>query len=288
MKRLFFVIVASLLLMACSGTDSKEAGNKNEGEASSAASLKVGDTVVFKFSRQGYVEGTIDRIEGARYTVKYGTSSRDVESIDVHALPKAGEKVNVQSGDVVVAREREKYWPGGIVKNVSPDVIEVELIENGNILKVPHEKVIKVSPSSAAEFKTYAEEVAFTKSAKAKRPTPPAGYKPKTGERVVAEWSASAWWVGEITSVSGDKAKIKWLATFPESELTTDKIMPYPKAATATFLPKESDFVLVKPADDKSQWQYAQVTSASAQSADVKFADGKTRSIKADEYIALN
>lgn len=288
MKSLWLLIAASLLFAACGGDGAKsvepEAENK---ETTAATAPKVGDTVVYKFSRQGYVEGKVEKIEGSRYEIKYGTSTQKVESVDVHALPKAGEKVNVQAGDVVVARLRESYWPGGIVKSVSPDVIEVEVIENGNMMSSPHEKIIKVSPSSAAEFKTYAEEKGFLKDAQSKRPKAPAGYKPKPGERVVAEWSANAWWVGEVVSVTGEKVKLKWPASFPESELTLEKIVPFPKSA-ATVLPKEGDFVLVRPADDKSQWQYAQVTGASGQSAEAKFANGKTRSIKADEYIALN
>jgi exosome complex RNA-binding protein Csl4 len=64
--------------------------------------------------------------------------------------------------------------------------------------------------------------------------------------------------------------------------------MSYPKAETSTTLPKQGDFVLVRPADDKGQWYYAQVTSVSGQTAEAKLADGKTRSIKADEYLALN
>jgi len=257
-----------------------------ENESGSATAPKVGDTVVYKFSRQGYVEGKVEKIE-ARYEIRHGTSTNTVESIYVHALPKAGEKMELQAGDVVVARARDSYWAGSIVKSVSPDLIEVEVIDNGNMMHVPHERVIKVSPASAAEFKKYAEEVGFLKTAKAKRPQAPAGYNPKPGERVVAEWTTDAWWVGEIVSVSSDKVEIKW-PSFPKSELQLEKIMPYPKAETATALPKQGDFVLVKPADDKSQWHYAQVTSVSGQTAEVKFADGKTRSIEADEYIALN
>lgn len=286
MKKLWLIVAASLLLAACGGgagtnTASSEAG-------SGAASPKVGDTVVYKFSQQGYVEGKVEKIEGSRYEIKYGTSTNKVDSVDVHALPKAGEKANIQAGDVVVARVRDAYWPGSIVKSVSPDVIEIEVIENGSSISVPHEKVIKVSPSAAAEFKKYATQVGFIKEAKSKRPNAPAGYKPKAGERVVAEWSAGAWWVGEVVSVSGDKAKLKWPASFPESELAFDKVMPYPKAETSTTLPKQGDFVLVRPADDKGQWHYAQVTSVSAQSAEAKLADGKTRPVKADQYLLLN
>lgn len=285
MRKLWLIVGASLLFVACGGAGTKPA----DGEAASKEAVpKVGDTVVYKFSKQGYVEGKVEKIEGSRYEIKYGTSTNKVESVDVHALPKAGEKASIQAGDVVVTRVRDAYWPGSIVKSVSPDVIEIEVIENGNSMSVPHEKVIKVSPSSAAEFKKYAGEVGFMKDAKSKRPKAPAGYRPKPGERVVAEWSAGAWWVGEVVSVSGDKAKLKWPASFPESELAFDKVMPYPKAATSTTLPKQGDFVLVRPADDKGQWHYAQVTSVSGQTAEVKLADGKTRPVKADEYLALN
>jgi hypothetical protein len=287
MKKFWLIIAASILLAACggAGTGTNSAG----GDApAKAADVKVGDTVVFKFSQQGYVEGKVEKIEGSRYEIKYGTSTDKVDSVDAHPLPKAGEKASVQAGDVVVVREREAYWPGSIVKNVSPDIIEVEVIENGRQLSVPHEKVIKVSPAAAAEFKRYSTEVGFMKEAKSKRPKAPAGYKPKPGERVVAEWSAGAWWVGEIINVSNDKAKIKWPASFPDSELAFDKVMPYPKAETAKTLPKQGDFVLVRPADDRGQWHYAQVTSVTGDTAEVKLGDGKTRSVKADQYLALN
>jgi len=284
MNRLSLMLATSLLMLECGGTGTKPVAN----ESPAAAAPKVGDTVVYKFSKQGYVEGKVEKIEGSRYEIKYGTSTNKVESIDVHALPKAGEKISVQAGDVVVARVRDNYWAGSIVKSVSPDVIEVEVIENGNVMSVPHEKAIKVSPASAAEFKKYASEVGFLKDAKAKHPQAPAGYKPKPGERVVAEWTTNAWWPGEVISVSGQKVKMKWFASFPESELSLEKIMPYPMQGTTRSLPKQGDFVLVKPADDRSQWPYAQVTGVSGQTADVKLADGKTRSIKSDEYIALN
>jgi hypothetical protein len=286
MKHLCLVVLAGLVLTACGGTGTKQAGGSEP--TSAAAAPKVGDTVVYKFSRQGYVEGKVEKIEGSRYEIKYGTSNNKIESIDVHALPKAGDKLDVKAGDVVVARVRDEYWAGSIVKSVTADTLELEVIENGNQLTVPHEKAIKVSPASAAEFKKYADEVGFLRNAKAKRPQAPAGYKPKVGERVVAEWSANAWWVGEVVTVSGEKVKLKWLATFPESELSLEKVMPYPTAATATLMPKQGDFVLVKPGDDKSSWSYAQVTSVSGQSAEVKQADGKTRTIKAGDYIALS
>jgi hypothetical protein len=208
MKKLLLIVAAGILAAACGGAGSGT--NTGGGDSTAkAADIKVGDTVVFKFSKQGYVEGKVEKIEGSRFEIKYGTSTEKVESVDVHPLPKAGEKVSVQAGDVVVARERDAYWPGSIVKNVSPDVIEVEVIDGGRQLSVPHEKVIKVSPAAAAEFKKYSAEVGFMKDAKSKRPKAPAGYKPKQGERVVAEWSAGAWWVGEVISVSNDKAKIK-------------------------------------------------------------------------------
>ena len=285
MKRLWLMVATSVLLTACGGAGTKPDGG---GAGSSATALKVGDTVVFKTSRQGYHEGKVEKVEGSRYEIRYGTSTEKVESVDVHALPQAGEKLNVQPGDAVAVHSDNIYWPGGVVKSVTPEVIEVEIIESGRELNVPHEKVIKVSPASAAELKKYADEMGFLKKAKAKRPQAPAGYKPKPGDRIVAEWSAGAWWPGEVISVSGEKVKIKWPASFPDSELPLEKVMLYPKAGTTTAMPKQGDFVLAKPGDDKSQWQYAQVTSVSGQTAEVKLANGKTRSIKADEYIVLN
>ena len=284
MKKLCVVIVILCGLSGCSLTKS------TGGEAATATDqtkkqLAVGDTAVFKFSRQGYVEGKIQSIDGTRYKLLYGQSTQTVDGVDVYALPKAGAKAEVKAGDIVVAYRREAYWPGAEVKNVNGDVIEVQVIADGDTLNVPNEKIVKVNSAAAAEFKQYAQEVAFLKAAKDGRPHPPAGYKPKAGERVVAEWTDKTWYIGDVVSASSSKAKIKWPASFPQSELVLEKVLPYP-APNATA--QVNDFLVVKPERETSAYVYGQVTSVNGGTVEVKLADGKTRTVKQGEFYVVN
>ena len=201
MMKLCLAIIVLSSLTACSFAG-KSATSHSATTEQSAKKLAVGDSAVFKFSRQGYVEGKVQSIDGTRYKMMYGQSTQTVDAVDVYPLPQAGAKVDVKPGDIVVAHRRDAYWPGAEVKSVNGDVIEVQVISDGDILNVPHEKVIKINSAAAAEFKQYAQEVAFLKAAKTGRPHPPADYKPKAGQRVVAEWTDKTWYIGNVVSAS--------------------------------------------------------------------------------------
>lgn len=281
MKKLCLILSLLAAITACSG------GKNTETEKSNAAGAKpaVGETAVFKFSRQGYVEGKVQSIDGTRYKLMYGQSAQTVDAVDVYALPKSGAKVDVKPGDIVVAHRRDAYWPGAEVKSVSGDVIEVQIIAEGDTVNVPHEKVIKINSAAVAEFKQYGQEVAFLKAAKNGRPHPPADYKPKAGQRVVAEWTDKTWYIGNVVNASSSKAIIKWPTSFPQSQLTLDKVLPYPAPAAS---PKTSDFVIVKQDSENQSFAYAQVTSVNGNSVDVKLADGKTRTVKQGDFYIVN
>ena len=280
-KLSLLLALVALLSAACSG-GSKTSTNT---EKSGAAKPAVGETAVYKFSRQGYVEGKVQSIDGTRYKMMYGQSPQTVDAVDVYALPKAGAKAEVMPGDIVVAHQRDAYWPGAEVKSVNGDVIDVEVVSSGDSLSVPPEKVIKINSAAAAEFKTYAQEVAFLKSAKTGRPHPPADYKPKAGQRVVAEWTDHTWYIGNVVSASPSKATVKWPASFPQSQLTLDKVLPYPAPAAS---PKQNDFVIVKQDSENQSFAYARVTSVNGGTVDVKLADGKTRTVKQGDFYVVN
>lgn len=281
MKKLFLPLSLVVFLSACA------TGGKSDAGSITAAASKpaVGDTAVFKFSRQGYVEGKVQSIEGTRYKMLYGQSPQTVDAVDVYPLPKAGAKADVKAGDIVVAHRRDAYWPGAEVKSVNGDVIEVLIIAEGDTVSVPPEKVIKINAAAVAEFKQYAQEVGFLKAAKTGRPHPPADYKPRAGERVVAEWTDKTWYLGDVVAASANKARIKWPASFPESQLTLEKVLPYPAPAVS---PKNSDFVLVKQDSEHQSFAYAQITSINGSSVEVKLADGKTRTVKQGEFYVVN
>lgn len=293
MKKLWLMIAASLLLTACGGTktdsNSNTAGTDGKPAASNAEKAKVGDTVAFVNGRDGLAEGKIDSMDGMRYKIKYGDSMETKDESDIYPLPKPGSKPQVKVGDMVAAKfSSGAYWAGSEVLSVSDDVIELKGLYYGNTASFAPDKIIVVRAPQAADFRKVKSEKEFATKAQSMRPQPPAGWKPKVGERVIAEWSGGSWWLGEVVSIAGDKVKLKWPASFPNSDLGLDKIMPYPKAGTSTAMPAMNSYVLVKPDSDGGQWYYAQVTAVNGTSADVKFADGKTGSIKADGYIALS
>jgi hypothetical protein len=285
MKKLFVVTVLLFGLTGCNLGGKTEGADGTSATAKAAKALAVGDSAVYKFSRQGYVEGKIQSVDGTRYKILYGQSTQTVDAVDVYALPKAGAKVDVKPGDIVVAYRRDAYWPGAEVKSVNGDVTEVQVIADGDIINVPNEKIVKINSAAAADFKQYAQEVAFLTAAKNGRPHPPADYKPKAGERVVAEWTDKTWYIGDVISASSRKAKIKWPASFPQSQLALEKVLPYP-APVAT--PNINDFLVVKPERETSAFAYAKVTSVNGGTVEVKLADGKTRTVKQGDFYLVN
>lgn len=284
MKKFLLTLVLLSGLTGCN-LGKSETARDGSGAGANKTPVAVGDTAVFKFSRQGYVEGKVQSIDGTRYKLLYGQSPQTVDAVDVYLLPKPGAKVDVKTGDIVVAHQRDAYWPGAEVKNINGDVIEVKAIASGDIINVPHEKIIKINSAAVAEFKQYAQEVVFLAAAKNGRPHPPADYKPKAGQRVVAEWTDKTWYIGNVVAASPSKAKIKWPASFPESQLTLDKVLPYPAPAAS---PKTNDFVIVKQDSEHQSFAYAQVTSVNGSSVEVKMADGKTRTVKPGDFYVVN
>jgi hypothetical protein len=281
MQKSLLMLVLLVGLTACNIGGKPESARDN----STRTQVAVGDTAVFKFSRQGYVEGKVQSIDGTRYKLLYGQSTQTVDAVDVYPLPKSGSKVDVKPGDIVVAHRRDAYWPGAEVKSVNGDVIEVLIIAEGNVVSVPHEKVVKISPAAVAEFKQYAEEVAFLKTAKSGRPHPPTDYKPKAGERVVAEWTDKTWYIGSVISANSNQAKIKWPTSFPQSQLSVEKVLPYPAPAAS---PKPNDFLIVKQDSEQQSFAYAQVTGVNGTSVDVKLSDGKTRTVRQGDFYLVN
>lgn len=281
MKKTLLILALLAGLTSCNLGGKRETANDN----TTRTQVAVGDTAVFKFSRQGYVEGKVQSIDGTRYKLLYGQSTQTVDAVDVYPLPKSDAKVDVTPGDIVVVHQREAYWPGAEVKALNGDVIEVLTVADGTSLSVPHAKVIKINSAAAAEFKRYALEVAFLKSAKSGRPHPPADYKPKAGERVVAEWTDKTWYIGSVVSANSTQAKIKWPTSFPQSQLSVEKVLPYPAPATS---PNTNDFLLVKQDSEQQSFAYAQVTAVNGNSVEVKLADGKTRTVKQGDFYLVN
>ncbi len=277
MKKLLLLIGASLFLSACGAIGDKISGGGSKPQ--------IGDTVLFKSGPINYSEGKIDKIDGAKYEVRAGAAIAKPDVSDVYTLPKAGSKTDAKVGDFVVAFNYQTYWEGGVVKNVSDSLIEVEKASGGK-LNVAQDKIVTVSAAAIAAIKQNIEAKAFEDAGKAKKPVLPKDWKPKAGEKVAAQWSFGSWHVAIIKHVNANNVDIGWQNGWSDGTVAADKIAAYPTAANA--MPKVGDYVIVKPQTDIEEWKFATVTAISGQEAEVKFSDGKTKKVKNTEFIALS
>ena len=291
MKKLWITVFACLALTACGGAKSADSGNSNSGakwNESSSAKPKAGDTVVFKISRDSYGESKIDNVDGTRYKIPYGSTVHTVDETDIYTLPKSGDKADIKVGDFVVAkRGSDLYWTPSEVTKVGDSTIEVDPIRGSGASSLAPEKIIVVHPAAVEEFKKMKDEKGFETRAQAMRPTTVGTYMPKPGDTVVAAWGSSSWYTAKVISVRGDKAKIDW-DVFNDSELSIDKLAPYPKVGSTGASVSVGNVVLVKPSYEKGTWSFGEVTSVSGSSIGIKLSNGEAKSIRADEYVAMN
>lgn len=283
MKKLLLILCASVIFAACG---SKTADNtaattgKTDG-----AKPKAGDTVLFKQSIGGFGEGKIESIDGARYKIPFGSQTYTVDEADVYMIPTPGTNTNLKVGDFVLAkRGTENYWAAAEITKADGKSIEVENLAYGNKTNLSPDQVVAVRPATIEEFKKVKAESGFEKKVGSMRPVVPSGYMPKAGETVVVGWSGNSWYSGKVVSVTGEKVKIKWSTNFPDSDIDLTKVAPYPKVGSTGTPIKAGDIVLVKAAYESSPWTFGEATSDK----EVKFKDGKTRSVRPDEYIVFN
>lgn len=285
MKKLLFILFASVLFAACGSAGGNNAGNTGTATKTDGAKPKQGDTVIFKLSREGFGEGKIESVDGVRYKIPYGSQTYTVDEADVYMIPTPGSNTNLKVGDFVIAkRGNENYWAASEITKVDGKSVEVENLSYGNKTNLSPDQVVVVRPATAEEFKKVKEESGFEKKVANMRPVVPAGYTPKAGDAVVAGWSGNSWYSGKILSVSGEKAKIKWSVNFSDGDVEFKRIAPQPKNGSTGTPMKAGDIVLVKGASDTSRWEFGEATSDK----EVKFKDGKTRNVRPDEYIVFN
>lgn len=182
MKKLLLLACAGIFLSACGAAAEKAGGESKSG--GSAAKMQTGDTVVYKTGPINYNEGKVEKYEAGKYEIRSGSSIPSVDAADVYALPKAGAKSDVKTGDYVVAFSREIYWEGGEVKNVSDDFVEIQSA-GGEKRNVAPEKVGKVSPAAIADIKQSIAAKAFDDAGKTKKAVLPEKWKPRAGDKIV-------------------------------------------------------------------------------------------------------
>jgi hypothetical protein len=288
-KKYYLLAVVLVFAFGCnfsSGTKTEESKPPEEKEA---AKFKVGDTVVAKWTGNSFYEGKIEKIENGKINVKWsdGSSATDIAESDVYTMPAEGSKPDVAVGDMVLAKVgSSSYWNGAEITKIEGDNYGVKTIENAKAAEVGANKIIKVSATTAASLKEKGGSTEFLKAAQAKKPEIPKNFKPKAGEKVLAEWTTNSWWSGKFQKTSGGKATIAWDDGSKPSEVGADKVMPLPKASNAK-MPSENQYVIAKPASG-SKWVYAQTVSIKDKSIEIKDSKGETRTVKAGEFVLLN
>lgn len=286
MKKLLLILCASVFFAACGGGGGGNTGNTGTQTAKTdSAKPKAGDTVLFKQSREGFGEGKVESVDGSRYKIPFGSQTYTVDEADVYMIPTPGSNTDLKVGDFVIAkRGNENYWAAAEITKADGKSIEVENLSYGNKTNLSPDQVVLVRPATIEEFKKVKAESGFEKKVATMRPTVPAGYAPKAGDTVVAGWSGNSWYSGKVISVSGEKAKIKWSVNFSDGDIEFKRIAPQPKTGSTGTPMKSGDIVLVKGTTDNARWEFGEATSDK----EVKFKDGKTRSVRPDEYIVFN
>ncbi len=282
MKKILLILCAAVVFSAC-GVIAEKVGNENE--SGSVVKSQIGDTVVFKAGAANYNEGKIEKIDGGKYEIRSGDRIAKADVADVYALPKPGAKTEVKSGDFVIAYSREIYWAGGEVKNVTADLIEIEPA-SGSKMNVAPDKIIKVSSAATADIKREVEMKAFNETGKTKKPVLPKNWKPKKGDRIAAQWGFGTWHSAIIKNISPNNIDIDWQNGWSDGTVGSEKIAPLP--TTSDPLPKTGEYIIVKPQSDIEEWKFALITGVAGKEAEVKFGDGKTRKVKAGDFIAMN
>jgi hypothetical protein len=277
MKKLLLVMFASLCVSACAGFTEKATGGGD-------AKLKVGDTVVFKLSHGTYGEGKIEAIDGSRYKIPYGTTTPTVDAADVYSLPKTGSSSSLKVGDFVIAKQGDQNsWAPAEVTRADGRAIEVNTIAYKQAVNLSPEQVIAPRPAAIEEFKKLKTEQGFDEKVTSMRPTLPSGYVLKKGDKVVAAWSGNSWYSGTVLGRSGDRMTIKWDDNSRPSEVDMARIGVSPAVGSTGTPFQPGDVLLVKPSSG-SYWTFAEATSGK----EVRFKDGKMRSVRGDEYILFN
>lgn len=290
MKKLLLLICASLILSACGNLQTGNSAGGNTGTTAEADKPKVGDIVVAKWAPGSFYEGKIDKIDNTKYTIAWLDKSNPsfVDSVDVYAMPRPGSKPDVKTGDVVLAKTGTgTIWNGAEVTGIDGDVYKVRVVTGAASSNVPGEMVIKISAAIAADFKDKAGATDFLKEAQKGKPTVPPDYKPKKGDKVLAEWTTNTWYSGTIDNVSGSNIYVAWDDNTKPSAVNSNRVIPLPTAASNKEMPKENQFLLIKP-DSGSKWDYAQATSVNGASVEAKLSNGQTKTVKTGGFVLLN
>ncbi len=283
MNKIFTFIFMLVLVTGCNFTS----GSKTE-DAKPQSKFNVGNMVVAQWSPNSFYEGEIESISGSKVRVKWsdGSDPSDVDLPDVYAVPNARAAPEVKPGDKVLAKTgNTTYWNGAEITKIGDGVFTVKTVEDSATATVPPDKIIMISAATAASFANKSKSTNFESEAYAKNPTVPPGFKPASGDKVLAEWSTNSWYSGKVQAATGSMVTVAWDDGTPPKPVELKKVLPLP-TADDTAMPEKGQYVLVKPVTG-SAWEYAQAIKVSGEKVEIKTSDDGTRSLKAGEFVLL-
>jgi hypothetical protein len=254
----------------------------------------TGDAVVARWGPALWAEGRVGDIDEGVNEAKIawadGSSPSNVDIADVFQKPNGAAEIFVSAGDyTLVKSSTDIWWNGAVIKEVNGNVVKAKVINGGEIVNLPPEKVLVVSDAVAADIKDTADRQSFLDTAREHRPVAPAGYTAKVGDHILGEWTTNAWYGGKIKSLSDGKALIVWENGMSPDQAALEKIVPFPVPGDASQAPSVGHYVLLKPTggNPKAAWVYGQVTAVSGNGVEAKSMDFGTREYAKGDFVVL-
>jgi hypothetical protein len=254
----------------------------------------AGDPVIARWGPALWAEGRVtnidDGINEAQIAWEDGSSPSSVAIADVFQVPSASGAIVVQPGDYTLVKSTtDHWWNEAQVKEVNGTVVKARIINGGEIVNLPGEKVLFVSDAVAADIKDSADRQSFLDAAHEQRPVAPDGYMPSVGDRILGEWTTNAWYGGRVKSVADGKALIVWENGMSPDKAAFEKIVPFPTATNSVATPEVGDYVLLKPTggNPKAAWVYGQVTAVTGRGIEAKSIDFGTHEYALGEFVVL-
>jgi hypothetical protein len=254
----------------------------------------AGDPVIARWGPALWAEGRVtsidDGINEAKIAWIDGSSPSSVAIADVFQIPNAGATIVVRPGDyTLVKSSTDHWWSEAEIKEVNGTVVKARIINGGEIVNLPGEKILVVTDAIAADIKDSADRQKFLDTAHEHRPAAPEGYTPNVGDHILGEWTTNAWYGGRVKSVADGKALVVWENGMSPDRAAFERIVPFPTAAGAGQAPEIGNYVLLKPTggNPKAAWIYGQVMAVSSPGIEAKSMDFGTHEYARGEFITL-
>jgi hypothetical protein len=310
-KKLPLILMVAAVAFGCSKPAANTGNTSNPGSSKvrgADGKIDKGDRVVIPsgVSKGMFLEAEVVSLDGPRAKVGviqrnpngfHTTGSRfeDFELSEIYEVPGKEAKHDVKAGDIVLAKGETSDllpWHGAeVVKIDNLGVMVKGLGENKQPRTVGPDGLIKPSEKTIAEFRQSGESSMLLSKATKHRPVLVEGYKPKMGDKVLAEPALAGFFHSgaisrmEETMSGGNNVYVKWDDPNTRSTEKVYTILPLASAAKQSA-PTVGRYLLVKPTSS-GRWLYAEVLAVNGAAAEVKVEDGTTRTVNPGEFWLL-